>query len=352
MRPLTSLMLVAAAAALGCSYPPALPLRMPEAAAEAQAGVTHKDGSFVGVRGTQLYEQSWRPAGEARAVVVVVHGLKDHSANYRALAVRLAQQGFAVHAFDLRGHGRSEGIRVWAESFDDYLGDLEIFMAKVRAEEASHDGGNPQTPGRPFLLFGHSMGGAIATLYTITRHPDLKGLALSGAALSAGVPAVKIGGTKLVAALSPGAGVFDLDLHQFSRDPAVVQAGLADPLVYQGAASARTARELLSAIAQIQDHMEEVTVPLLVMHGAADTVTPPSGSKALVDRARSTDKTLKVYPGMYHDLLHEPEKEQVTADLVKWLVDHAPIAMGDPQRVPQTPPGVSVPAAPPEAPKP
>ena len=341
MRSLTTLTFVAAAAALGCSYPPALPLRMPEAAAQAPAGVTHKDGSFVGVRGTQLYEQSWRPAGEARAVVVLVHGLRDHSANYRALAERLAQQGFAVHAFDLRGHGRSEGIRVWAESFDDYLGDLEIFMAKVRAEE----------PGRPVLLFGHSMGGAIATLYTITRHPDLKGLALSGAALEAGVPAAKIGGTKFIAALAPGAGIFELDPHQFSRDPAVVQAGLADPLVYQGGAGARTARELLSAIAQIQDHMEEVTVPLLVMHGAADTVTPPSGSKALVDRARSTDKTLKVYLGMYHDLLHEPEKEQVTADLVKWLGDHAPVAMGDPQRVPQTPPTATAPAGP-EAPKP
>jgi alpha-beta hydrolase superfamily lysophospholipase len=288
---------------------------MPETPVQAPAGVVHKDGSFEGVRGTQLYEQSWRPAAPyPRATVVVVHGLKDHSANYRALAEKLAQQGFAVHAFDLRGHGRSEGIRVWAESFDDYLGDLDIFMKKLHAEE----------PGRPALLFGHSMGGAIATLYTITRHPDLKGLALSGAALEAGVPAAVAGGTKLVAALSPGAGVFQLDLHQFSRDPAVVSAGLADPLVYQGAAGARTAKELLGAIAEIQDHMEDVTVPLLVMHGGADTVTPPEGSKALVSRARSTDKTLKIYPALAHDLLHEPEKDQVMADLVKWLTDHAP----------------------------
>ena len=125
-------------------------------------------------------------------------------------------------------------------------------------------------------------------------------------------------------ACSPGAGVFQLDLHQFSRDPAVVRAGLEDPLVYQGAAGARTARELLGAIAEIQDHMEDVTVPLLAMHGAADRVTPPEGSKALVSRARSTDKTLKIYPGLSHDLLHEPEKEQVMADLVKWLSDHAP----------------------------
>jgi alpha-beta hydrolase superfamily lysophospholipase len=267
--------------------------------------------------------------------VVVVHGLKDHSENYRALAARLVEQGFAVHAFDLRGHGRSEGLRVWTDSFDDYLGDLEIFMGKVRAEE----------PGRPALLFGHSMGGAIATLYTITRHPDLKGLALSGAALEADVPAAVAGGTGLVAALSPGAGVFQLDLHQFSRDPAVVRAGLEDPLVYQGAAPARTARELLGAIGQIQGHMEDVTIPVLAMHGAADSVTPPDGSKALVARARSTDKTLKIYPGLYHDLLHEPEKEQVMADLVKWLSDHAP-ARTPAAEPPKAPPTDTPPAKP------
>jgi alpha-beta hydrolase superfamily lysophospholipase len=330
MRSLSSLALaVAAAFALGCSYPPAVPLRMPEGPIQSPAGVEHKVGFFTGVHGTQLYAQSWRPSGEARAVVVLVHGLKDHSGNYRALAERLAQQGFRVAAFDLRGHGRSEGVRVWVDEFDDYLGDLEIFM-KQEAE-----------PGRPVLLFGHSMGGAIATLYTMTRHPDLKGLALSGAALATDVSGAVIGGTKLVAALSPNAGVFNLDLHDFSRDPAVVSAGLADPLVYQPGAPARTGQELLGAIGRIQEHLGEITVPLLAMHGAADKVTPPAGSKALVEQARSTDKTLKLYPGLYHDLLHEPEKEKVTADLVKWLSDHAPpaaapVTMGDTAKPPAT----------------
>ena len=154
--------------------------------------------------------------------------------------------------------------------------------------------------------------------------PILRGLALSGAALATDVSAATVGGTRVVAALSPNAGVFNLDLHQFSRDPAVVSAGLADPLVYQPGAGARTGLELLRAIDRIQDHMAEITVPLLAMHGAADTITPPAGSKALIERAHSTDKTLKIYPGLYHDLLHEPEKEQVMADLTKWLSDHAP----------------------------
>jgi acylglycerol lipase len=320
----------------GCSYPPATPVRLPTAPLDAPRDVEHTDGTFTGVGGVQLYEQAWVPRSPPRAVVVLVHGLKDHSTRYRAVAERLAAEGFAVHAFDLRGHGRSEGIRVWVDPFDDYLGDLEIFLARVHERE----------PGRPTFLFGHSMGGAIVTLYTITRHPDIAGLVLSGAALQTDVGS---GGPKFVAALSPAAGVFNLDLKQFSRDPAVVSEGLADPLVYQGGAPARTAVGLLDAIGRIQAHMEDVTVPLLAMHGEADKITPPAGSKQLVDRAGSKDKALKIYPGLYHDLLHEPERQQVTNDLVKWLGDHAPAVKPPAPEAP--PPQAPAPQAPaPQAP--
>jgi acylglycerol lipase len=319
MRAILHLTLAAASLTLAaCSYPPSVPVRLPQPpTAASPAGVEHKEGVFAGVRDAQLYAQSWRPAqGTPRAAVVLVHGLKDHSGRYAALAERLAQQGFAVHAFDLRGHGRSEGMRVWVDAFDDYLGDLDLFVHRVQTDE----------PGRPILLFGHSMGGAIATLYTLGHQADVKGLALSAAALATDVSGATAGGTRLVAALSPNAAVFQLDLALFSRDPAMVAANQAAPLVYQPAAPARTARELLAAIDRVQQHMGDLTVPLFVMHGDADKVTPPSGSKALVDRAKSTDKVLKSYPGAFHDLLHEPNKDQVAADLVKWMSDHAPAA--------------------------
>jgi alpha-beta hydrolase superfamily lysophospholipase len=331
MRPATVAPLLAALALGGCSYAPYAPLRLPEHPAASSADVDRHEGFFEGARGTKLYEQVWAPRGEPRAIVVLVHGLKDHSARYAPLAERLVKQGFLVGAFDLRGHGRSEGLRVWVQSFDDHLGDVDLFLKRMR----------DQHPGKPVLLFGHSMGGAIATLYTITRKPALAGLVLSGAALATDVSGATIGGTKVVAALSPVAGVFNLDLHQFSRDPAVVAEGLADPLVYQGGAAARTAAELLGAIGQIQERMGEVDVPLLALHGEADTVTPPAGSRALVERAAARDKTLKLYPGLYHDLLHEPEKEQVMADVVKWMGEHAP---------PVAPPKVVAPAPKPAAP--
>jgi len=330
-----SLAAAVALATAGCSYPPQSALHLPEQPLAAPADVEHKDGQFEGVHQTRLYEQSWRPRGEPRAAVVLVHGLKDHSGRYQALAERLAQQGFAVHAFDLRGHGRSEGMRVWTDAFDDYVEDLALFVDHVRAAE----------PGRPVLLFGHSMGGAIATLYTLAKKPDLKGLALSGAALDVDVSGAVVGGTRLINALSPNAEVFQLDLKLFSRDPSVVAAGAADPLVFQPPAPARTAAELLRAIHRIREHMEEMGTPLLVMHGEADKVTPPQGSRDLVERASSKDKTLKIYPGAFHDLLHDSDKEQVTTDLVKWMSDHAPAVATPPAAAPVNPPAPVAPPA-------
>src|SRR5262249_9810787 len=144
----------------------------------------------------------------------------------------------------------------------------------------------------------------------------------SGAALEVDGSPVKVGGTKLVAALAADAGVFQLDLDDFSRDREVVRACEAYPLVYQDPAPAQTARELVNAIHESEARMEEIEVPLLVLHGGADKVTPPKGSQELVRRARSRDKTLKLYPGLYHDLLHEPEKAVVMEDIAAWLDRH------------------------------
>jgi acylglycerol lipase len=278
--------------------------------------VAHEESSFEGEGGLKLFSQSWRPVGEEpRAVLIVMHGLRDHSSRYGELAEHLVGQGFAVYAFDLRGHGRSEGVRVYIDSFDEYLSDLGIFLEQVKKHE----------PGKPVFLFGHSMGGAIVTLFTIEKKPDIQGMVLSAPALKPGsdVSGALIATTKVVGGILPNLKVLELDPKQFSRDPAVVKENETDPLIYQKGGPARTASRLLSALNTISERMEEVSTPVLVMHGTADKVTDPEGSKALVKRASSTDKTLKLYDGLYHDLLHEPEKAQVTADVVQWLVAHA-----------------------------
>ena len=306
-------LVVGAMLAVGCaSSPPYVGLRTPERAARVPAGVEHAEGSFAGQGGIKLFEQSWKPVGASKGVLVVVHGLKDHSARYQDFAEEAVRRGYAVYAFDLRGHGRSEGFRVYTSSFDDYLADLGIFMRRVHEKE----------PGATPFLFGHSMGGAIATLYAMGHGKDLRGLVLSGAALQSDVSGATVTGTKGVAAVAPRAGVFQLDLDDFSRDPATVWEGRVDPLVYQEPAPARTAREVLGAIDRIQEHMEDVTTPVLILHGGADKVTPPDGSRALYRRAHAPDKTLRIYEGLFHDLLHEPERAQVTHDVLEWLDRH------------------------------
>jgi alpha-beta hydrolase superfamily lysophospholipase len=260
-----------------------------------------------------------------------MHGLKDHSSRYAPVATELAARGYAVHAFDLRGHGRSDGQRVWVSPFDRYVDDLEDFIHRVEAEE----------PGQPVFLFGHSMGGAIATLCALERTPELRGLVLSGAALTTGgnIPPLLrpvadfvsrtglAGGTAGVLGALPGplgheiasAPIFKLDNADFSRDPAVVQDMGRDPLIYQPPGPAITALGLVDAMGRIQKHMTSLRVPLLALHGSADKLTNPDGSRELYERAASADKMLTVYPGLFHDLLHEPEKEQVKSDLFAWL---------------------------------
>jgi alpha-beta hydrolase superfamily lysophospholipase len=308
-------LLVVSAVLLGCG-PPRYPSRgaAPEAPIQ---GIDHAAGFFKGANDAVLFEQSWRPQGAPspsdKSTFVIVHGLKDHSSRYAALAQRLAKAGHPVYAFDLRGHAHSSGQRVGIESFDEYLEDLSTFMERVKAKE----GANAR-----IVLFGHSMGGAIVTLWTIQKQPDLAGLVTSGAALKVNVNFLKVGGTKVTAALLPNAPVFNLDLDNFSRDPAVVKEGKADGLVYPDGAPARTARELLRAINGIQEKMEAVKVPLLVLHGEKDEVTDPEGSKELVKRASSKDKTLKIFPGLVHDLVHEPEKAIVMGEIEKWVDAH------------------------------
>jgi len=271
----------------------------------------HREDRFCAHDGLRLHENCWLPAGEPGGVVVVVHGLNDHSGRYTELAARLNRHGYAVYAMDLRGHGKSQGARLLIRSFDEYLADLELHVDRVRR----------RGPDKPLFLFGHSMGGAIVALLGITRQPDVRGLVLS-------VPAVVIGGgvspllrrlAPLVSRLFPRLRIMRLGYRTLCRDPEVVEQFKNDPLVYHGRFPVRTGAEILRAAGRIQDQMEALKLPLLLLHGTADMATDPEGSRRLHARAGSTDKTLKLYEGLFHDLLHEPEKEQVTADLIEWL---------------------------------
>ena len=269
------------------------------------------EGAFETADGLQLFEQSWRPDEPPCAAVVIVHGFAEHSGRYQHVAERLVGSGYSVYAFDLRGHGRSEGKRTYVRSVEEHTADLDAFLARVRQHETDV----------PLYLLGHSMGGTIVTLYLISGRREVNGAILSGAALRlpGGVSRVLQALLSLLGRLTPKLPLSKLSSSDVSRDQTVVTAYESDPLVYRGRALAGTTGALIRAIRTIEAQMEAVTLPLLLLHGTADGLTDPEGSRRLHERAASADKTLKLYEGLYHEVLNEPEKERVLTDIVQWL---------------------------------
>jgi acylglycerol lipase len=261
--------------------------------------------------GTSLVGSAWAPTGTPRAALLVVHGLKDHAQRYGELAARLGALGVAAYGFDLRGHGRSGGARAWVGRFDEYVSDVDVVVGEV----------GRRSDGLPLYLLGHSLGGAIVTRYVLERSPRVAGVVLSAAGLRrpAQVSAVAVGFTKLLSTLAPHAAVVKLPNSDFSRDPAVVEAMAADPLISQVPAPARTAAELFRTMEWIRSKEIGFSAPVLALHGTMDRLTDPEGSRGFIDRIPARSKALKIYPGLYHDLLHEPERASVLADIEAWL---------------------------------
>lgn len=276
--------------------------------------MTHQTGQFAGAGGVQIFWQSWRPSAP-RAVVVIAHGAGEHSDRYTHVAARLVDTGYAVYALDHRGHGRSKGRRALVDSMERTVTDVRTLISTATSEN----------PGLPVFLLGHSMGGTISLALTTRDQDGLAGLVLSGpvAVLEAASPALRIA-AKVLSKLTPTLGVFGVDPSLVSRDPEVVRAYREDPLVFHGKLPARTVAEIAGAVESFGGGVPKLRLPLLLMHGTADALAPVAGSRMVDERAASTDKTLRLYDGLYHEILNEPEKETVLADLLTWLGDRTP----------------------------
>lgn len=261
-----------------------------------------------------LYEHWWRPEREAKAGIALVHGLAEHSGRYYPFIRTLLDHGFAVDTFDLRGHGRSKGIPVFVRSFDEYLSDLDLFLDRVKA----------RLPGKPVFLVGCSMGGGIAALYSILNSPQVRGVVLIG-------PTVRINKdvSPLLQKLSgfvgrylPHLKMLKINHHLVSRDPAVQEAYDRDPLVYRSGLKARLGAELIRSTRRIQAGIHNFSLPVLLVQGGDDRLVDPEASRWFYDSISSGDRTLKIYEGLYHEVLNEPEKEQVQLDVMSWLDSH------------------------------
>ena len=275
----------------------------------------HTTGTLTAADGTALFTRRWSPDFGARGAVLVVHGVHEHSGRHAYFAAALMARGLDVFAYDARGHGQSEGARADVERFSDYLDDLDAVLAHVRADAG----------GKPLVLFGHSMGGLVAASHVAERGADgLAGLVLSSPALHTfPVPRLLERAAPVVARWRPGQVVTKLDLSKLSHDPAVERAYREDPLNTVSGLRARLAHELLLASRRVQTRADAFTLPLYLMHGTADRITPAAGSQWLADHAPSPDVTLRLVEGGYHELMKEPERDAIIADAADWIADHA-----------------------------
>jgi alpha-beta hydrolase superfamily lysophospholipase len=261
-----------------------------------------------------IYWRAWLPERRpyARGSVVIAHGAGEHSGRYDAVAGALVRAGYAVYALDHQGHGRSGGPRAVIRRMELALVDLYQLVA----------GASQKAGGRPPFLLGHSMGGTIATSFALEWPETLAGLILSSPLAS--LPQLKPPARVVVAVLSrvaPALGVSKVDPSLVSRDAEQVKAYETDPLVLHSKLPVRTIGELRKATKRFPKRASELKLPLLIMSAGSDRIVAPSGAKMLYDRASSDDKTLKVYPDLYHEIFNEiePDRTQVIADMIAWI---------------------------------
>jgi len=270
------------------------------------------ESSFEGSGGLKIFTRAWRPTGTPRAIIVIVHGFNSHSGYYRWVAEQFMAHGLAVYALDLRGRGQSEGERFYVEKFADYGNDVATFVALVKAQE----------PGLPVFMLGHSAGGVVACLYTLEHQTELAGLICESFAHEVPAPDFALAVLKGVSHIAPHAHVLKLNNADFSRDPNVVEAMNKDPFIAGESQPAETIAEMVRADERLKQEFPLITLPVLILHGTHDKATKPSGSQHFYNRVGSTDKTLKLYEGHFHDLLNDIDKEVVMADIQGWLDAH------------------------------
>ena len=280
----------------------------------------HCNGTFAGAGGLELYYQAWLPRNrQQRAVLVNLHGLGDHSGLYPTIANHFPPHGIAVYAFDMRGNGRSPGQRAYVGSWKEYRGDLHAFLARVREWE----------PGLPVFVLGHSLGGLVVLDYALHYPAGLSGVITAAPPLGRlGVPPILMALGRIMSRVWPRFSLeVGMDLSGLARDPAVVETVLTDPLFHRRG-TARLSTEVTAAIERVQNQAASFSVPLLILHGSADRMVPPDGSRRFFSKVCCPDREFREYPDAYHGLFADIGYQEVLTDLEHWLEDRIPIRGG------------------------
>jgi alpha-beta hydrolase superfamily lysophospholipase len=274
----------------------------------------HNEGYFKSVRDTNIYYQYWLPDGEPKAILLVAHGIAEHSGRYMNVVNHFVPAGYAVYGVDHIGHGKSDGKRVCVERFQDFTKTFKKFFDMIRGWQ----------PIKPIFLVGHSMGGLISAAYLLKHQDELTGVVFSGPGIKVpeNISNAVIFAGKILSVVMPKAGIIQLDAEGICRDPAVVDAYLNDPLVYTGKITARLSAEMLKTIQHVTGSAIKIRLPIMIVQGGSDKLVDPSGAQLLYDSVSSEDKKIKIYDGLYHEVFNEPEHGQVLDDVKVWIDSH------------------------------
>lgn len=319
--------LFALSSLVGCGAAPIGVRASDPPAPKLSAAVKSAAGTFPGAGGVEIFFRHHRPAAAPKAILVVHHGLLDHGDRYGALVEALVAGGFGASTMDMRGHGRSAGARFAIDRFDDYLEDLDAFVKLVAAND----------PGVPVFVFGHSLGGLVVATWAAERAPSVAGIVLSAPGLAFDAPPLQAAVLRTFDVLAPGARVFSPPQPDFSTRAEVVADMGQDPLVHQGGGQIAVAAQALEGARRLWSRVAAFDRPLLVLHGTIDKLTAPAGSRDFVQKVSSKDKTLRLYPGLAHDLVHEPDAGRVIGDVVAWIAGQTGGPKPDAPSLPTTP---------------
>ncbi len=259
--------------------------------------------------GLKLYVRSWSCAGEARAVVVLLHGVGEHCQRYDHVAERFCERGFRVVGYDRRGHGRSDGKQGVIGSVEQLGADFSQIIEHARA----------RNPALPVFLYGHSMGALGVLCYSLHEKPSVKGIIATSPLLD--TPTMTKFQKLLVRVLDPILPSLTvpsgLEQAAISRDSAVIEAYKADSLVHDKV-SVRLGAYLNNAPEYVMKHAGEWTLPFYLAHGTADRICPISGSDAFASKV-AAPITYQRWEGLYHETHNEPEKELVIGTMLDWV---------------------------------
>ena len=321
----------------------------------------HPQGTFLGAHDLQLFYQSWYPSlvqngcrqrasdsdisqstsqsntsqsnisqsntsqsdtdstSKIKGVLAIVHGLGEHSGRYCQIVKGLTSAGYAVFGFDNQGHGKSEGQRGHINRWQDYRDNTQAFLSLIRQQE----------PTAPLFLMGHSLGGLIVLDYVLRNADSERFRALNVRGLIVSAPPFepttgtasrrRIVLARLLSGLLPRLSLsMDLSQGGLSRDPSVTDSASEDPLTHSSV-TLRWGSETLSTLDWVKNNIDQLSLPLLLTHGEADPIISPSGSEAIFEQVNCPDKTLKIYPGSYHEPHNDLDADTVVSDLLRWI---------------------------------